>query len=316
MTEPQPTQDIVYALATSPDFAQDGVCFAARDSGLYRSTDGGQTWHPAYQSLNLSEALITMTVAVSPNFAQDQTVFAGVPGGILTSTDGGQAWRITQLPDPPPVVISLAVSPHYAQDNTVLAGTLEDGVFLSTTSGQRWVLWNFGLLDTHILRVVLSPNFAQDKTVFAATETGIFRSTNGGKSWRPTEFPADAAPVLSLASSPGYADDGILLAGTEAHGLFQSTDGGNSWICLKETDSAVNEIILSPVFPAKPDVLLLLDDTLQLSVDKGQTWREPKTSLNLTQGMISFVAPQGPDAEPFLLAGLSTGEVTAGKLLT
>ena len=38
------TQDLVYALAASPNFDQDGVCFAARRSGLYRSEDGGRTW--------------------------------------------------------------------------------------------------------------------------------------------------------------------------------------------------------------------------------------------------------------------------------
>ena len=37
-------QDAVYALATSPEFARDGVCFAARNSGLYRSDDGGGAW--------------------------------------------------------------------------------------------------------------------------------------------------------------------------------------------------------------------------------------------------------------------------------
>ena len=91
MAEETQVQDIVYSLATSPDFEQDGVCFAARPSGLYRSDDGGLTWQPAYASLGLETPLTTVTVAVSPNFGADRSVFAGVPGGILRSVDGGHS---------------------------------------------------------------------------------------------------------------------------------------------------------------------------------------------------------------------------------
>ena len=83
-------QDVVYALAASPNFEQDGICFAACASGLRRSEDGGRTWQDAYAALNLEAALATAAVAVSPDFASDHNVFAGVGGGILRSVDGGQ----------------------------------------------------------------------------------------------------------------------------------------------------------------------------------------------------------------------------------
>jgi hypothetical protein len=86
---------------------------------------------------------------------------------------------------------------------------------------------------------------------------------------------------------------------------------------LNETiaDSAVNDIILSPTFPEKPDILLLLDDTLQLSRDQGQSWLEPKTEMDLTQGIMSVLTPQGFDSGLSLLAGLATGEVIESKIL-
>src|SRR5689334_16298528 len=83
------SQDIVYAMAASPNFAQDGVCFAARPSGLYRSEDGGQSWRLAYEQLNLSAPLATTSVVVSPDYAADHSVFAGISDGVLRSTDGG-----------------------------------------------------------------------------------------------------------------------------------------------------------------------------------------------------------------------------------
>jgi len=69
--------DVVYALAASPQFDRDGICFAGRASGLNRSADGGASWRPAYATLNLSEALSTSAVVVSPDFASDRAVFAG-----------------------------------------------------------------------------------------------------------------------------------------------------------------------------------------------------------------------------------------------
>src|SRR3954469_10334555 len=101
MTEnPSSARDPVYALALAPE----GVCFAACDSGLYRSEDGGSTWHSAYNALRLNTALSTTALAISPAFAQDRTLFAGVPGGILRSTDAAQNWRAIPLPEPPPLI--------------------------------------------------------------------------------------------------------------------------------------------------------------------------------------------------------------------
>ena len=76
-------QDLVYSLATSPDFARDGICFAGRPSGLYRSADSGESWQFAYETLNLTGDLATPATLLSPDFANDHTVWAGVSGGIL-----------------------------------------------------------------------------------------------------------------------------------------------------------------------------------------------------------------------------------------
>jgi photosystem II stability/assembly factor-like uncharacterized protein len=93
--------DTVHVLAASPNFAQDGVVFAARQSGLYRSSNGGQTWGDALTRLNPAAPLTTFVVALSPDFAQDGIVLAGVSGGVLRSSDSGAVWRIVEFPSPP-----------------------------------------------------------------------------------------------------------------------------------------------------------------------------------------------------------------------
>ena len=304
-------QDTVYALASAPDFEQDGVCFAARTSGLYRSDDGGLTWQPAYTSLELETPLMTSAVAVSPDFEADRSVFAGAPGGILRSIDGGRNWRIATLPSPPPIISSLAVSPSFAHDGVLLAGTMEDGVFRSSDRGGHWAAGNFGLLDLNVLCIVISPDFANDETLFVGTDSGIFRSTNGGRAWREVDFPSEFAPVLSLALSPNYAVEGVLFAGTESCGLFYSHDRGHTWLRLgeEEISGPVNSVLVAPEFPDPPDILILPGDALLISRDGGRSWSNWEDGLSTDRSLVSVTAPQGLEPGAPLLIGCMDGEI-------
>lgn len=304
-------QDPVLALAASPAFSQDGLCFAARRSGLYRSEDRGITWQPAYIALELGAALATSAVAVSPAFESDHSVFAGVHGAVLRSVTAGTRWQVALLPSPPPLVSTLVVSPNFLRDGTVFAGTVEDGVFRSGDRGSSWASWNFGLLDLHILSMAISPDFANDQTLFVGTESGIFRSGNGGRAWREVDFPDEFAPVLSVGVSPGYGKDGLLMVGTEDSGLFASQDRGRTWTRLGEhtIPGAVNAIVFAPEFPTKPDVLVLLDAAVLISRDGDQSRTHWRAGVVEEEGMAAVVAPHGLDPGAPLLLGLLDGRV-------
>ena len=305
------TQDIVYAIAASSNFDKDGICFAARQSGLYRSTDGGQLWQFALDSLNLQTDLPAMSVAVSPDFERDRLVIAGVPGGVIRSIDEGQSWEPVFLNNPPPHVSNVVISPNFASDGIALIGTIEDGVLRSNDRGRHWTAWNFGLLDFNTLCLAISPNFAEDDTLFVGTDSGIFRSTNGGRAWREAAFSPDFAPVLSLALSPNYANDDLIFAGTESYGLFCSSDRGESWTRLAEVtiDGAVNSIILSPEFPAKPHLLIWMDNGLLFSQDNGQSWAAKPVNLPADTDITTIATPQGLEPASPLLIGTTGGQV-------
>ena len=149
------SEDVIYALAASPHFATDKLCYAARQSGLHVSHDGGATWRSAFESLDVPSLPSATAVALSPYFQSDRTVFVGVPGGLLTTSDDGTSWIIAALPTPLPFITAIAVSHDYAQDGVVLAGSMEDGVFVSEDRGRSWKAWNFGLLDQNIFCIAL-----------------------------------------------------------------------------------------------------------------------------------------------------------------
>lgn len=300
------TGDIVYALAATRPFVPrtQGVCFAARASGLYRSLDGGATWHPAYESMRLEQPLATIAVALSPDFVMDRTVFAGAQGGILRSFDAGETWEIIGLTSPPPLVACLVVSPDFEQDGTLLAGTTEDGIFRSSDRGRTWSAWNFGLLDLNVLSLTMSPAFAEDETLYAGTETGIFRSMNGGRAWREVGFPNEYAPVLSIAISPDFARDGTLFVGTESRGVFHSADRGGVWTHIDGVpNESVNLIWLSAVFPGEPHILAATGEGLFLSLDGGATWA-PRKSAPMQEGsVVAVIAPDHLTPDAPLLVG-------------
>jgi hypothetical protein len=69
----------------------------------------------------------------------------------------------------------------------------------------------------------------------------------------------------------------------------------------------VNGIVLSPEFPVRPDVLVLLSTAVLVSRDGGGSWSDWKAGLPIEQGVASVAAPQGLDPDAPLLIGLVEG---------
>lgn len=289
-TFPLQADDTVFSLAASPDFAADGICFAACASGLYRSQDGGHSW----ESLDIADRPLAVTaLALSPDYARDRSLFAAVKGGILRSSDGGDTWFAARFAAPPPLFSALRVSPNFEVDGMLLAGTMEDGIFASSNRGANWQPWNFGLFDLNVHCIALSPRLQDDETVLAGAETGLYRSANGGRAWRVTNFPTDKAPVICLAFV--HNDAAKILAGAENHGLWVSGDGGESWTRLapETIPDAVNDIQVIRRTDGRRQIFALVDDGLLTSADDGQTW----TRLMQTSGApTALLAPPAGNA--------------------
>jgi photosystem II stability/assembly factor-like uncharacterized protein len=288
--------DYLYALVASPDFSEDGVLFAARRTGLYRSCDRGQSWLPAFQSLGLETALPTTAVALSPNFSSDRTVFAAVEGNVLRSVDGGEAWTYTELGQPAPLVSVLCLPPDSSRRDLLIAGTLDDGILRSTNRGATWQRWNFGLLDPHIFALT----FTGDGTIYAGTESGIFHSVNHGRAWREIDFPMDLAPVISLAAAGE-----VLFAGTEENGLYNSQDSGVSWqqLAPDRIHGTVHQVLVDGF-----DIIAVLDENIYHSKDLGKSW-DARYTAESENTISSVVVPLGIRPEHPLWVGFSNGKI-------
>jgi photosystem II stability/assembly factor-like uncharacterized protein len=135
MTLPNPPPT-VSAMVISPDFAKDGMMFAATlEDGVFCSTNRGEGW--AAWNFGLLD-LNVLCLAISPAFAGDETLLAGTESGIFRSTNGGRAWREVELPSGFETMLALTFSPNYASDGVIYAGTETSGLFLSNDRGRTW----------------------------------------------------------------------------------------------------------------------------------------------------------------------------------
>jgi photosystem II stability/assembly factor-like uncharacterized protein len=306
--EPHPRElvetrpDVVHAFIASPEFALDRVCLSARESGIWRSDDGGASFRQVFGAASAGGTATATCFAFAPGYERNQTVWAGAAGMVLRSGDGGRQWRAIPLPPPAPLVTSLALSPAYDDDGVILAGTLEDGVLRSDDRGDTWKRWNFGLLDLSVYSLAISPTFAVNETIFAGAETALFKSENGGRSWRETAFPEAAPPVVALTLDR----HGALWAGTEQHGLWTSPDDGATWRRVDDgiVTGAVNQIHLDG-----DACLAVLPDSMMLSGGPGQHWQPMGSDLSEGGGIAGAVAPWGLDDSASLLVQQRHGRV-------
>jgi photosystem II stability/assembly factor-like uncharacterized protein len=83
----------VYALSIDPTNPR--VVFAGTGTGVYKSTDGGESWRAVNRGLELEERNWVSALSVDPT--NPRVVFAGTDAGVYKSDDGGATWTSTGL---------------------------------------------------------------------------------------------------------------------------------------------------------------------------------------------------------------------------
>lgn len=199
----------------------DRVLCGTFESGLYRSTDRGETFDRVGEK-SLPDAV--MSLAVSPHDPDEW--WAGTePSRVFRSTDGGETWAerpgLTDLPSadewyfPPRPdthhVRWLEVDPH--EPERLYVG-IEAGAFvLSDDAGATWRDRPDGSrIDNH----QLATHADAPGRVYAAAGDGYAESTDGGESWRHPQDGLAHGYVWSVAPAPGDPDTVLVSAASGA----------------------------------------------------------------------------------------------------
>ncbi|MCX6143621.1 MAG: T9SS type A sorting domain-containing protein [Ignavibacteriales bacterium] len=255
----------VSSLAVAPNGS---VFLGSNGGGVFRSTDGGQSW------IQMGLANIDVRVlAINAN----GTVFAGAyVGGVYRSTDNGRSWTQTGLMYDG--VRSLAIAPNgdiYAGAYADVFGVSES-VLRSTDNGATWsvtgltVEWN----DIMTLAVNSKGNiFAGAVSGLFDYTGGVYRSLDSGKTWTPVTLGLTSVPAYAIATSPG----GDLYAGTNA-GVFRSSNNGGNWTKTASTVTDAGTLAIN----ANGDVFAGNGSGIFRSTNSGATWTRMNVGLTST----------------------------------
>jgi photosystem II stability/assembly factor-like uncharacterized protein len=227
---------------TNPDIvwvSAVGDIFKANDErGVFKTTDGGQTWRKV---LFISNSLGAMDLELQP----------GNPNVVYTWMS-----RLERKPW------------------TIISGSREGGFFKSTDGGEHFTRIATGLPTELIGKANLAVTAAKPDRIYALVEAkpggGLYRSDDSGQTWSLINSQGTLIQrpfyYTTLGADPINPD--TVYAGAEA--FFKSVDGGKTFAALRTPHGDNHDIWINP----KDGQIMIQsnDGGANVSTDGGRTW--------------------------------------------
>ena len=263
--------------------------------GIYKSTDGGQTW----KHLGLRDGLQIGAILVDPH--EPNRVFVGVLGhpygpnaerGVFRSLDGGLNWQKVLYKDDNTGAIDLAFDPGNPQ--TIYAhmwasrrppwttgGSYNgpgSGLYKSTDSGTTWRQLTRGLptWSEGLGRIGIGIAPGDPHRIYALVDSpklgGLYRSDDAGESWERVNTEQriwGRGDDFACVRVHPKNKDIVFVANTST---YRSTNAGKDFTAIKGAPGG-DDYHTIWINPENPDIILLgTDQGATLSVNGGETW--------------------------------------------
>ncbi|ADD04848.1 WD40/YVTN domain protein [Natrialba magadii ATCC 43099] len=254
-------------VATTPA-TPDRVFVGAFESGLFRSTDGGETFE-RLETDDVFESDAVMSLTISPH--DPDVIYAGTePSRVYRSTDGGDSWTrrdgLTDLPSASEWYFPPRPETHHVRwlevdpfDPDRLYVGIEAGAFvLSEDGGETWRERPEGSrIDNHSLAT--HPD--REGRVYTAAGDGYAESDDGGEHWdQPQDgldhrycwsvVPDPADPERVLVSSASGASTAHTASRAESYVYRRRKDEGDPWERLDGTGLPMGDGVVRAIFAA------------------------------------------------------------------
>ncbi len=188
--------------------SETGVVYAASRTGMYKSTDNGDTW----AQIGTTSSMYILGMGIKPN--NSNTIVIGKSGGVglHCSIDGGNSFPATNITSG--FMRQFAWSASEPNRIFAVMGSSTSSL-LSSNDGVTWAAvgptgnaWGMYISPTNSLFMLL------------AHDNGIYRTTDGGLTW----------DLVYSGMFKGVAEfGGNYYATSNSSGMVQSNDGGLTW---------------------------------------------------------------------------------------
>jgi len=256
-------------------------------NGVYKSTDGGQTW----KNMGLNDTHHIGRIVVHPT--DPNVVYVAALGhlwgpnrerGLFKTTDGGKTWTNTQFIDENTGFVDVAMDPE--SPDTLYAAAYQrrrrgwgfngggpgSGLLKTTDGGETWVRLTNGLPSGVIGRIGIDIFRSNPSIVYAIIEHkqgGVFRSEDKGLTWKKMSATNPRPMYYSQIRIDPNNDQRIWVLGAR---MYFSEDGGRTF----RTDHVSGVHGDHHAMWINPDdsshVVLGSDGGIYFSYDCGQTW--------------------------------------------
>ncbi|MGM0947169.1 MAG: WD40/YVTN/BNR-like repeat-containing protein [Bacteroidota bacterium] len=282
---------------------------AQRKTNTSESSNLAKQDFSAFKFRNIGPAFTSGRIADIAIHPENKNTWyvATASSGVWKTINAGTTW--TPIFDDQPVFAIGCVTIDPNNPNRVWVGTGEnnggrhisfgDGVYLSEDGGATWQ--NMGLKDSqHIGKIIVHPT--DSNIIYVASqgplwnkggERGFYRSEDGGKTWEKTLGDEEWTGVADIVMDP--RDPKVIYAATwqrhrtvaaymgggEKGGVHKSTDGGKTWIELKNgLPAGVTGKIGLAISPQNPDYVYATIELIRrsggvyLTTDQGASWEK------------------------------------------
>ncbi|HTU35728.1 MAG TPA: hypothetical protein VMF66_18140 [Candidatus Acidoferrum sp.] len=289
-----PSDDNVIYLGTGEEAPRGDISFG---DGVYKSTDGGETW----TNVGLKDSLQIARIVIDPK--NSDVVYVAAEGhiygpnserGVFRSTDGGKTWQKVLYKDEQTGAIDLSMDPS---NSRILYAALwqvkrepwhfsdggpGSGLYKSIDGGSTWQqLTGHGLPSGVLGRIGVSvaagTNGQRIYALIEAKDGGLFRSDDGGANWRlvnDKQILTTRAWYFTNVFADAHNPNVVYVAN---NGFYRSVDGGQSFSSLAipgfdgyPAGADNHAFWMNPLHPQH--MIQGHDQGIAISVDGGKTW--------------------------------------------
>jgi photosystem II stability/assembly factor-like uncharacterized protein len=263
-------------------------------TGVYRSTDGGETWTKISNQINVESLAIDRRT--------HDRIYVGTWRQGWRTDDGGKNWKL--------------INNGMVLDTDMFAITMEpddpDSIWVSTCGwvyntadrGDNWMRYRNGFDNRRIHDIEIDP--CDHDSLYAGSVAGLYRTDDHGKNWYVV---SDEQLVINSIALTAQRPDRIVL-GVEGDGIYVSEDRAKTFVRASDglRNVRVTTVVADPSVKDRAYAAVAFGGAasgIYVSSDAGKSWSMLSTTK--LPEVLSLVISDEADSDTRFIAGTDKG---------